>query len=68
MKKILPLLYLFAPTALALAHGEVDDGHVETVAVADPSQRIYVLGGVIIVFVLITIWFIWSKWVSGKPE
>ncbi|OGZ05327.1 MAG: hypothetical protein A3C93_04765 [Candidatus Lloydbacteria bacterium RIFCSPHIGHO2_02_FULL_54_17] len=68
MKKILPLIYLFTPTALAFAHGEVDDGHVETVAVADPSQRIYVLGGVIVVLVLVAVWFIWSKWVSNRPQ
>ena len=67
MKKILPLFYFLAPAAIALAHGEVDDGHVEAVAVADPSQRAYVLSGVIIVFVLMLGWFIWSKRKSGKP-
>lgn len=68
MKKIFPLLYLLAPTALTLAHGDVDDGHAETGAVADPSQRMYVLAGVIVVFLLMLGWFIWSKWKSGKPQ
>lgn len=67
MKKILPFLYFFAPTAILFAHGGVDDGHIEDVAVADPSQRVYVLGGVIVVFILMIGWFIWSKRKSGRP-
>lgn len=67
-KKILPWFYLFAPTALLLAHGGVDDEHPDEMAVADPSQRMYVFGGVVVVFVLMIGWFIWSKRKSGKPE
>ena len=66
MKKIILLIYLFAPWAIAFAHGEVNDGHVEAVAVADPSQRMYVLGGVVVVLVPMLGWFVWSKWKGGK--
>ena len=68
MKKILLLTFLFVPTALSLAHGGVEDGHPDDIAVADPSQRMDVLAGVIVVFALMIGWFIWSKWKSGKPQ
>lgn len=62
MKKILPHLYvgagLLIPITKVLAHGGVDDGHVD---VADPSKRIYVAIGVGITLVLMIAWFIWSK-------
>jgi len=60
MKKALCYLYLFMPTTIALAHGD-GDSHIDTVDVADPSKRIYVMIGVGILFVAIVAWFIWSK-------
>ena len=71
MKKALPYLYLTSgllmPVAHALAHGEADDGHMDTAAVADPSSRIYVLAGVGVVFALMIGWFIWSKMKNKAP-
>lgn len=62
MKKAIPYLYLFMPTAIALASGNEADGHSHEVAdVADPSKRIYVMVGVGVVFVAMVAWFIWSK-------
>lgn len=66
MKKLLPYAYLFIPTALALAHGGADDGHIEAVPVADPGSRIYVMIGVGVVFALMVGWFVWSKVKSSK--
>lgn len=59
MKKLLPYLYLFIPTAIVLAEGTHGGGHPEEVA--DPSKRIYVMIGVAIVFIAMISWFIWSK-------
>jgi hypothetical protein len=71
MKKTLAPLYLASafllPTAYALAHGGVDDGDGDAVAVADPSQRKYVIIGVGLVCALMLGWFIWSKVKSKAP-
>lgn len=70
--KALPYIYLVGalviPTAMALAHGGEDDGHVEDVAVADPSKRIYVMIGVGVVFALMIGWFVWSKIKAGPAK
>ncbi len=55
------------PTAFALAHGEMDDVHVEEVPVADPGSRIYVMIAVAVVFVVMIGWFVWSKKKSKAP-
>ncbi len=71
MHKALPYLYLASTllvlTALALAHGGIDDGHTDEVAVADPGSRIYVMIGVGVVFLLMVGWFIWAKIKSKAP-
>jgi hypothetical protein len=50
MKNIKPFLYVVGTALLpvfALAHGEVDDGHVEAAAAPDPEQRMIVLAVVL---------------------
>ena len=71
MNKALSYLYLggalLMPTAYALAHGGVDDGDGEEVAVADPSMRKYVMIGVAVVFLLMIGYVINSKMKSKAP-
>lgn len=71
MKHTLPYVYLagalLVPPMMALAHGGIDDGHVETEPVADPASRKYVMIAVAAVFVLMIGWFVWSKIKSKAP-
>ncbi len=66
MKKITSVLFYFAIPIITLAQA-VDDGHghvhgeVTTTTPADPEQRVYVMIGVGIIFVLLVAWFVWSK-------
>lgn len=70
MKYIQPSLYffgaLFFPSML-LAHGEVDDGHMDPVDAANPESR----GGVIIallVFAALFAGFIWYSKRQNTPK
>ena len=71
MKNTISYLYLagalLMPSAHAIAHGGVDDGHTEEVAVADPGSRIYVMIGVGVVFALMIGWFVWARIKSKAP-
>ena len=62
MKKYFAYLYLFAPAALALAHGGVDDGDGPDLPITHPSsEKMYVgiaFGGVLAACI---VWWIWSK-------
>ncbi len=55
---------LTLPWALAQmtddGHGHVH-GEIATSTPADPEQRLYVMIGVGVIFVLLVAWFIWSK-------
>lgn len=69
MHTIKPFLYVAGAALVplfALAHGEVDDGHVEAVAVANPEQRMTVLAVVGVVFVLMGI-FVWYARSKNAP-
>lgn len=69
MKNITPYIYLagslFIPMT-ALAHGEVDDGHVEAASVSNPEQRMMVLVVVLIVFALMG-FFVWHARRKDAP-
>ena len=60
MRKLIPYLYLFIPTAYALAHGGVNDGDGE-IGTPNPSNRKYVLIAIIVVVALMIAWFINAK-------
>lgn len=69
MKNITPYLYLGGSLLIpmiSLAHGEVDDGHVEAVTVANPEQRMKVLAVVVVVFALMGI-FVWYSRSKNTP-
>lgn len=69
MKNITPYAYLassFLFPLVSFAHGEVDDGHVEAVAVPNPEQRMKVIAVVVIVFLLMGI-FMWYSRSKNTP-
>jgi heme/copper-type cytochrome/quinol oxidase subunit 2 len=69
MKNIKPFLYVVGTALLpvfALAHGEVDDGHVEAVVAPNPEQRTTVIIVIAVVFVLMGI-FVWYSRRNNTP-
>lgn len=69
MKKITPYMYLAGSLLvpmISFAHGEVDDGHVEAAAAADPEQRMIVLAVVVGVFALMG-FFVWYSRSKNTP-
>jgi len=59
MKNHLPYLYLLIPAAMAFAHGDVPDGHVEEIVAPNPEQRMTVLIAVAAIAVIFVglIWY-----------
>ena len=62
MKKYIVSLYLFIPTALALAHGGVDDGDGPDLPVVHATnEKMYVGIAMGVALTACIVWWIWSK-------